>query len=93
MAFEPGIVRSNFGAESNPFINFAYHSALKYLFTISPKKSAKRMVSLALGKAGIDFETGKTYRVSGKKFRVKFQDKDGTVAKMMWEKCEEWMSL
>lgn len=91
VAFEPGIVRSNFGSESNPFINFAYHSFLKYLFTISPEKSAREMVALALGTPGIDFEVGETYTVSGRRFKVKFQDRDGEVAKRLWEKCEEWM--
>lgn len=91
VAFEPGIVRSNFGVESHPFIKFAYHSVLKYLFTISPKKSARRMASLALGKAGEDFGAGETYRVYGKKFKVKFQDEDDTIAGKLWNTCEEWV--
>lgn len=90
VAFEPGIVRSNFGSESSPFINFAYHSFFKYFFTISPEKSAKGMVALALGKQGVDFESGETYRVSGKRFKVKFKDIDGKVANRLWEICEEW---
>lgn len=93
VAFEPGIVRSNFGSESIWFFNFAYHSFLRYLFTISPEKSAKMMVDMALGKPGVDFESGETYRVSGKRFKVKFKDKDGKVANRLWEICEEWMRI
>lgn len=89
VAFEPGIVRSNFGSELIWFLNFAYHSFLKYLFTISPEKSAKRMVALALGTPGKDYVCGETYRVSGKKFKVKFQDKNGEIAKRLWEQCEK----
>ena len=88
VAFEPGIVRSNFGSESVWFLNFAYHSFLKYLFTISPKKSAKGMVSLALGTPEKDFVCGETYRVSGKRFKVKFKDEDGVIAKRLWEQCD-----
>lgn len=89
VSYEPGIVRSNFGSESTWFLNFAYHSFLKYLFTISPKRSAKGMVALALGKPDIDFVCGVPYRFFGKKFRVKFKDDDGKVAMRLWEKCEE----
>ncbi len=89
VSYEPGIVRSNFGSESTWFINFAYHSFLKYFFTISPQKSAKGMVKLAVGTPGKDFVCGESYRVSGKRFKVKFQDAKGKVARELWEKCEE----
>ena len=88
VAYEPGIVRSNFGSESMWFLNFAYHSVLKYLFTISSEKSANGLIRLALGKVGEDFVCGETYSVSGRKFKVKFKDNDGEIAKRLWEKCE-----
>ena len=82
VAFEPGIVRSNFGAESLKIINFFYHSVFKYLFTISPEKSAERLVNLVLGICG------ETY--SGKKImKIKFKDKDGTIAQQLWDKSSK----
>ena len=58
VAFEPGVVRTNFASESKGLIKFCYHSPLKYLFTISPEKSAERLVRLALGEPNIDFLCG-----------------------------------
>lgn len=86
VAFEPGIVRSNFGSESNPFLKFAFHSPLKYLFTISTRQSAGRLVYLVRE----EFEGGQLY--SGKKkYRMKYED-DGTRAKLVWEGCEKLIS-
>lgn len=88
VAFEPGIVRSNFGAESLKIINFFYHSAFKYLFTISPEKSAQRLVKLATGIPGKDFICGETY--SGNKImKIIFKDKEGKIAQELWNKSEE----
>ncbi len=86
VAFEPGVVRTNFASESTPFVKFMYHSPLKYLFTISPKKSAERLTFLANGKPGVDFVPGEVY--SGKKLmKLKFRDPEGTVAKRLWDAC------
>ena len=65
VAFEPGVVRTNFASESTPFVKFMYHSPFKYLFTISPQRSANRLTFLAAGRPGVDFLPGEVY--SGKK--------------------------
>ena len=86
VAFEPGVVRTNFASESTPLVKFMYHSPLKYLFTISPNRSAKRLTSLAAGTPGIDFLPGEVY--SGKKrMKLKFRDPDGKIAKALWDSC------
>ncbi len=86
VAFEPGVVRTNFASESTPFVKFMYHSPFKYLFTISPKRSAKRLTFLAAGTPGADFLAGEVY--SGKKLmKLKFRDPDGTIAKSLWDSC------
>ncbi|MBO5525490.1 MAG: SDR family NAD(P)-dependent oxidoreductase [Clostridia bacterium] len=82
VAFEPGIVRSNFASESSPFFKIAYHSFLKYLFTISPERSAKRLVRLVTE----PFECGEVYG-NGKKYKIRLQD-DGSLAASLWERCE-----
>lgn len=86
VAFEPGVVRTNFGAEGNAFVRFCYHTPLKYLFTISPEKSADRLVRLALGTPGKDFSCGETYSFE-RKYAVKFRDENGDTAKKLWEYC------
>ena len=87
-AFEPGVVRTNFASESAGFVKFCYHSPLKYLFTISPQKSAERLIFLALGKPGETFAPGETY--SGRRLmNVKFQDVNDTAADALWNACLE----
>ena len=88
VAFEPGVVRTNFAAESTPFVRFCYHSPLKYLFTISPSKSAARLVRLAAGTPGTDFVPGEIYS-DRKPMKLKFRDPDGAAARALWEQCEQ----
>ncbi len=73
VAFEPGIPRTNFAQEGAWFFKIAYHSPLKYLFTISVKNSSKRMVRLAVGKDGKDFVSGEVYS-NKNKYKVKCKD-------------------
>jgi len=85
VAFEPGVVRTNFGAGSIKFVEFAYHSFLKYFFTISPEKSTKRLIWLSIAKPDKDFKTGSTY-TKKKIMDIKFKDQDGKVAEELWNK-------
>lgn len=87
VAFEPGVVRTNFAAESKGFVKFCYHSPLKYLFTITPKRSAERLVRLATGEPDKDFTCGEVYS-KNKPMKLKFQDKRGEIAANLWEFCE-----
>ena len=87
VAFEPGVVRTNFGSESVAFVRFCYHTPLKYLFTISPKKSARRLTRLALGAPAVDFAPGEVYSYK-KPLRLKFRDPDGSAAAALWSACE-----
>ncbi len=87
VAFEPGVVRTNFGSESTAFVNFCYHTPLKYLFTISPEKSARRLTRLALGVPAVDFVPGEVYSYK-KPLRLKFRDPDGSAAASLWSACE-----
>ena len=86
VAFEPGVVRTNFASESTKILRFCYHSPLKYLFTISPQRSAKRLTGLATGEPGRDFTPGEVYS-KNKPMKLKFEDPDGTVAAKLWEAC------
>ena len=87
VAFEPGVVRTNFASESTRFVRFCYHTPLKYLFTISPKRSARRLTRLALGAPGKDFAPGEVYSFK-KPLRLKFADPDGSAAASLWSACE-----
>ena len=86
VAFEPGVVRTNFASESTGFIKFCYHSPLKYLFTVSPEKSAKRLIRLALGEPDKDFICGEVYS-KNKIMDLKYKDTDNSAGKL-WDYCE-----
>lgn len=87
VAFEPGVVRTNFASESKGFVKFCYHSPLKYLFTITPKRSAERLIWLATGKPQEDFICGEVY--SKKKIMdLKFKDESGEASRRLWDYCE-----
>ena len=86
VAFEPGVVRTNFGSESVAFVRFCYHTPLKYLFTISPEKSARRLTRLALGAPAVDFAPGEVYSYQ-KPLKLKFRDPDGSAAASLWSAC------
>ena len=91
VAFEPGVVRTNFGSESTAFVNFCYHTPLKYLFTIAPEKSARRLTRLAVGAPGADFTPGEFYSEK-KPYRLKVRDPDGSAAVSLWDACESRLS-
>ena len=84
LAFEPGIPRTNFASEGVKFFKIAYHSPLKYLFTVSKEKSAMRLVRLALDEEGDDLVRGEVYS-NKKKFKVKFKDEDD-IKGTLWKK-------
>lgn len=88
VAFEPGVVRTNFAAEGRGFVKFAYHSPLKYLFTITPAQSAKRLTWLATAAPDADFVRGEVYSKQ-KPMKLKFRDPGGTAAAALWEACEQ----
>ena len=91
VAFEPGVVRTNFGAEAGFFFRAAYHSPLKYLFTVSPEKSAGRLVRLAEGTPGKDFVPGAAY--SGKKRFAVWCEKDlDAWGALLWDYADQCLA-
>ena len=82
VAFEPGIPRTNFASEGFWFFKMAYHTPLKYLFTISPAKSSKRLIRLATETPNKDYKTGEVYSYK-KQFKLKRKDLD-ILAPKLW---------
>jgi NAD(P)-dependent dehydrogenase (short-subunit alcohol dehydrogenase family) len=91
VAFHPGVVRSNFASETNHLMRFAYHSPLKYLFTISSESSGQRLTALAEGTPGTDWQPGEVYD-KNKPMPVRFQDVDGSAARQLWESSEQMVA-
>ncbi|WP_447408205.1 SDR family NAD(P)-dependent oxidoreductase [Weissella confusa] len=91
VAFHPGVVRTSFSSESNTFMRWLYRTPLKYLGTISPERSAKRLVNLALGVPGADFIAGEVY--DGKKLLpVKVVDDGNANARQLWEESAKMVA-
>lgn len=91
VAFHPGVVRTSFSSESNTFMRWLYRTPLKYLGTISPERSAKRLVNLALGVPSTDFIAGEV--CDGKKLLpVKVADDGNANARQLWEESAKMVA-
>lgn len=87
VAFHPGIVRTGFASDTTHVMRLLYHTPLRYLFTISPDRSARRLTALATGEAGRDWQRGEVY--SGRRpMPVAFKDADGSIARRLWDDSE-----
>ncbi len=87
VGFEPGLARSNFASESVLFFKLIYRTPLKYALTITPARSARRLVRLAVGVPGEDFQCGEVYSYKHK-MPVLFRDTDGRAARELWAKTQ-----
>lgn len=86
VAFHPGVVRTGFASDTTHFMRFLYHTPLKYLITISPEKSAKRLTYLAEGWPGREWQLGEVYS-GAQPMTVTFKD-DGSIARRLWDQSE-----
>jgi len=86
VAFHPGVVRSNFASEAGAAMRIMYQSPLKYLFTISPEASGRRLTALAEGVPGRDWQPGQVYD-KARPMPVAFKD-DGSIARRLWDQSE-----
>ena len=82
-AFHPGVVGSNFAAESAGVIKLAY-GVLSKRFMISPIQGADTLVWLATGQPGVEWTPGEYY-FKRKVTRVTKTAADSTLAVQLWE--------
>ncbi|QXT63522.1 SDR family NAD(P)-dependent oxidoreductase [Tessaracoccus palaemonis] len=85
-AFHPGIVGSNFGADSSRLIRLAYHSPLKRLITVTPEQGADQLVWLATSPPYFDGHSGEYYE---NRLIVGTAARDRDLARRMWERSAE----
>lgn len=61
-AFDPGNVRTSFGAENNDFLTrLLYRTPLSKLALISPEKGGSNLAFFLNGRPGVDWEAGRFY--------------------------------
>lgn len=91
-AFHPGVVGSNFGAESTRGMRLIYQTpVLNRLVTISPDRGADQLVWLAEGTPGRDWEPG-AYYVKRRATASRRGD-DPELARRLWEDSRRLLGL
>lgn len=86
VAFHPGVVASNFAADSTRAMRLFYHGPLARLLTISNEKGADQLVWLAEGRPGITFQPGAYYESRRIARRLNPQARDADLASGLWER-------
>ena len=92
VAFEPGVVRTNFAAQAPFALRAVYHTPLKYFMTTPVEKSAGRLTRLAVGAPGVDFEPGMAYS-DQERFLVWCEDNIDAWGSDLWKQCEVMLNL
>ena len=64
-----------------------YHTPIKYLITISPESSGRRLTALAEGRPSVDWQPGEVYDKSHP-MPVAFKGDDGAIARQLWDSSE-----
>ncbi|MGP9503661.1 SDR family NAD(P)-dependent oxidoreductase [Specibacter sp. AOP5-B1-6] len=82
-AFHPGVVGSNFSAESTQLMRLAYGS-LARRFMLSPAQGADTLVWLATTQPGVDWEAG-DYYAKRKPAKTSALAQDPALALQLWE--------
>jgi NAD(P)-dependent dehydrogenase (short-subunit alcohol dehydrogenase family) len=91
-AFHPGMVATNFAAESDSWMRHLYTNPIGRLLMTSPGKSADQLVWLAEGRAGEDWISGTYYEKRKPAKRNNPQALDDELARWLWERSEELLS-
>lgn len=90
-AFHPGVVASNFGAESSTLVRAAYHG-ISQRFLLSPEQGADTLVWLATTTPGVDWIPG-DYYAKRKVARTNRLAKDPKLANGLWEQSADMVGL
>ena len=90
-AFHPGVVRTNFAAESGSPWRHAYTTLLNR-FMLSPDQGADTMLWLINGTAGTDWISG-AYYAKRALAKASSQAYDAELARGLWEKSEDLVKV
>jgi NAD(P)-dependent dehydrogenase (short-subunit alcohol dehydrogenase family) len=85
-AFHPGVVATNFSAESSSPMRFAYATAVRRLL-LTPAQGADTLVWLANSEPGRDWASGEYY-VKRKVAQANQQAYDDALAGQLWDRSE-----
>ncbi|MGZ9808900.1 SDR family NAD(P)-dependent oxidoreductase [Pseudoroseicyclus sp. H15] len=92
--FHPGVIASNFAAESRSPMGVMFQNPIiRRIFTTSPEVGASRLVFLAQGEPGRDWEPGRYYERNKPARRENRQASNAALASGLWERSEEMAGL
>jgi NAD(P)-dependent dehydrogenase (short-subunit alcohol dehydrogenase family) len=86
VAFHPGVVGSNFAADTTHFMRRIYHGPLTRLVTITPDKGADQLIWAAEGTPGVTFQPGEYYERRKIATKVSPEVHNPALARELWDK-------
>ncbi|MDR3207301.1 MAG: SDR family NAD(P)-dependent oxidoreductase [Oscillospiraceae bacterium] len=92
VAFHPGVVATNFAADTSSLFRVGYHSFLK-VFLATPEQGGTRLAYFAQGVPDRDWASGGYYDKPGKAGREKPQAHDEALAGALWARSAEMVGL
>jgi len=92
VAFHPGVIASSFGSTSDGPWKFLYGGPLAQRFMTSTDVGGARLTWLALGKPGVDWETGGFY-ANNKPAKTSPRADDPALARLLWDRSAELVGL
>ncbi|MFV0285290.1 MAG: SDR family NAD(P)-dependent oxidoreductase [Demequina sp.] len=93
VAFHPGVVGTNFAADSRGAMRLMYHTPLSKVLTKTPQQGADQLVWLATATPRAGFEPGGYYVNRALAKRVNPLVGDATVAAQLWDRSEALLAL
>jgi NAD(P)-dependent dehydrogenase (short-subunit alcohol dehydrogenase family) len=91
-AFHPGNVASSFASDTSSSWRFVYNTPLRHVMLISPRRAAQRLVWLAQGQPGQDWQPGEYYE-KNKIAPTNPQAADDALAADLWQRSTHMVSL
>jgi len=92
VAFHPGVVSSNFSADSNTALGWFYTSPAKVLLPTTPVKGADSLVFLAEATPGVDFRPG-GYVIKRRPAGTRACVSDVKLGEALWVQTEKVLGL
>ncbi|PVE94155.1 SDR family NAD(P)-dependent oxidoreductase [Microbacterium sp. TPD7012] len=93
VAFHPGVVRTNFAAESSSVMRLIYRTPLKHLLTIGTDKGGETLRWFIEGTPDETWFSGAYYDERTLSTRVNPQVDDADLAEALWQKSAELVGL
>ena len=91
-AFHPGVVATNFAAETTDAMGFLYRTPLRRLVMVSPTRGASTLVWLATAQPGRDWRSG-GYFEKRRPARTSPRASDDVLAAGLWERSAQMVGV